>query len=186
MFPNGQPSESPQQQLTAAGQVDPHAMRLMPVWSIVQVLAEPGSLLFHRDHGNGVLSIFVREPNLAAWPPGTPPLMPGEQVQQIMPPSNGWHVRTNNAVPVDHVFQPSLLDPQTCKICAMPARQRWVVQAHRKTEIEGQLKNELHWFDELDDAITQRVVLANDPEVVGIGLAQAMYREDTDSDRPTE
>ena len=157
---------------------DPHARIPIPSWAGIRLIAEPGTRVRFRDYGNGLIDLFIRAPMLAAWPHGTPPLGPGEHEIEIRPPANAFGVSNNQFRYVDHPFTPSPLDESRCTVCADPGRLRWQLEVMRRgAEPKAEPTHELLWFDEKADALAERTRLAADPNVMGVGLQQAMWRE---------
>jgi hypothetical protein len=155
---------------------DPHFPTILPEFNRVNVYAEAGTLCRARNRGNGLLEIYVRAPLLAAWPPGTPPLEPGEQVMQIQPPQCGYFVLSRQVLPPEHAFEPSLLDPKECRICQRPTKKVWVLQVVKHNGKEEPTTEQLV-FETKQEAVEARGDLAWDPLVIVMNLQEGRLRE---------
>jgi hypothetical protein len=171
LIPNGQ------QQPTAD---DPHAAILMPKWARVVVIAEVGTRFRSRMQADGTLVIFVREAISAVWPKGTPPMEPGEREIVLQPGQNSFQAVSDIARYADHQFSPSSFDNETCRICATPARKRWRLEVYTKSMRPGEADVEVRWFDDLDEALTERSILAGMADVLAVGMNEALYREEAE------
>jgi hypothetical protein len=167
--------------MTTARETDPHAMTIMPAWGEVRVCAEPGSQIRFRVDGEGRLHVFVRDGKMFRWPPGTPDPLPGEDTYETKLGDAGVFCKSNNVQYRDHPFTPSPFNSGTCRICALPTRKRWRLEFYRKGLTANEAVREERWFDDEDEAIQERSVLASDPDVIAMGLEEGMYREDPDA-----
>lgn len=174
-------SDSTNGQPTITDPNDPHAKRLVPAWAVLRVHAEPGTLCRFRDVQDGAIDVFVRGPMSLSWPASTPPLVSGEQQYQIVPPATAFFIQTRQAMFVDHEFTPSLLEPSTCRICALPSRMRWLLECFRQSDEAGATERVVAWFDDHDEALAERTRLAAESDVLAVGLHQALYREEAES-----